>query len=1528
MTAKAAILIVENESLVSLNIENRLLEMGYEVPATASSGEAAIQAAESTKPDLVLMDIRLNGKIDGIQAAEAIRDRFKIPVIYLTAYSDRETLQRAKITEPYGYIIKPFEARELGSVIEIALYKHRIDREVKVREQWLGTTLRSIGDGVITTDESGSITFMNPIAENLTGWQQDEVLGRPLSQIFTILDERTREPEQNPAEISLREGAIVGLGNHTILITKDGREIPIDDSAAPIKDEEDNITGAVLVFHDIIDRKQAELALRASEQRFRAIFDQAFQLIWLLQPDGNILEANQTVLDFAGIAAEEIVGCRFWDGQWWTLSPATQDQLRKAIEQAATGETVRLEVSTSGAAETNVTIDLSIKPVTAESGHVLLLIAEGRDISDRKRAEAALQKLNQELDARVRARTAELRQTIEQLEAEMQERQRTGEALRRSEERFRNLVETSNDLVWETDERNIYTYISPKVSDLLGYRPEELLGKTPYEILPEVERSRIVAISDPIFARRQSFTCVERANIHKDGHSVVLETSGVAFFNAEGAFRGYRGIDRDITERKQAEKELRESQRFIQRIADATPNMLYLYDLRQQRNVYVNQQISKILGYTPEQFQQMGSRIFPNLMHPEDLAKLPEYFQRIDRAADGDIFEIEYRMRNAGGEWRWLVSRDSVFSRTEGGTPKQIIGTATDISDRKQMEEQLRQTTTLQQAILDSANYAIISTTAEGTILTFNQAAERLLGYAASEMVGKTTLVALHDPDEVVRRAEELSRELGVPIAPGFEVVVAKARGGEVEEREWTYIRKDRSRFPVLLSVTALREPQGQIVGFLGIGSDITERQQAEEQLRLSERAISASSNGIIISDARSPDLPVLYVNPAFERMTGYSAAEVLGRNCRFLQTNDRNQPELDQLRTALREGTDCTVILRNYRKDGTRFWNELTISPIYDTRGNLTHFLGIQNDITQRQQTKKALLESEARLQAVIENTTDGLIVVNRDGIVRFVNPAAEILCCSSAEALLGENFGIPLTTAEADDICFIQQDNRIMTVDMRVTEINWDGEAAYLASLRDISDRKAAAEALRAAKEQLQAVLDAVPGLVCWIDRQNGNSYRLEYLGVNQHLADTFNYPAEEFVGKDIDFLENNQSFAELMRQFFASGDRQVTREIVTVVDSESRDYLMVAQKYNEGKAAVSVGLDITERKRAELELLLLQERLQYLLSSSPGAIYSCKATGDYSITFMSENVRSMLNYEAREFLENPDFWANRIHPDDRQQVLGNLSAIFEQGSYSREYRFQHRDGSYRWLYDQLKLVRDETGNPMEMIGYWADISDLKMAEEQIKQSLVEKETLLKEIHHRVKNNLQIISSLLRLQSRKIKDPEALKSFNDSQNRVRVMALVHEQLYRSESLSSINCRDYIQTLVGNLFRSFDASRCGVTFKIDIENIALTIDTAIPCGLAINEIVSNSLKYAFPGDRTGEIYLSLAQFDAEQLLLTVGDNGVGLPEDVDFRNTESLGLQLVCRLTKQIGGIIELTRDRGTEFNLTFSRFKQDNMS
>ena len=251
------VLVVEDESVVSKDIQESLKGLGYAICGTAFAGQEAIKKAETLQPDLVLMDIVLKGDIDGVEAAETIRSRFHIPVIYLTAYSDEHTLNRAKVTEPSGYILKPFDERELHTTIEVAMYRHTMQKKLKESERWFATTLKSIGDAVIATNTEGRVTFVNPVAELLTGWNHSEALGKDLSEVFSVRDQDGCILIKNPVAKVLEDGVVVDLRNN-LLFGKEGTKRIVDDSAAPIVDDSGNIVGAVLVFRDVTERRKAE----------------------------------------------------------------------------------------------------------------------------------------------------------------------------------------------------------------------------------------------------------------------------------------------------------------------------------------------------------------------------------------------------------------------------------------------------------------------------------------------------------------------------------------------------------------------------------------------------------------------------------------------------------------------------------------------------------------------------------------------------------------------------------------------------------------------------------------------------------------------------------------------------------------------------------------------------------------------------------------------------------------------------------------------------------------------------------------------------------------------------------------------------------------------------------------------------------------------------------------------------------------------------------------------------------------------
>jgi two-component system, cell cycle sensor histidine kinase and response regulator CckA len=260
-----SIMVVEDERIVAKNIEESLLSMGYDVLGSHATGADCLRQAGERRPDLVLIDVRIKGDVDGIETAKLLRRRFDVPVVFLTAYADDETLRRAREAEPHGYILKPFRASDLRAGVEIAVFKHRLETQLKDRERWFSTTLRAIGDAVITVDSDEKVTFVNRVGEVLTGSKQEHLVGRPLNDVFRLVDERTGKPVSVPIREAFSGEKATRIPSGSVLAGPDG-EVPIEDSVAPIVDESGKLWGAVIVFRDVSEQRRLEERVARSDR--------------------------------------------------------------------------------------------------------------------------------------------------------------------------------------------------------------------------------------------------------------------------------------------------------------------------------------------------------------------------------------------------------------------------------------------------------------------------------------------------------------------------------------------------------------------------------------------------------------------------------------------------------------------------------------------------------------------------------------------------------------------------------------------------------------------------------------------------------------------------------------------------------------------------------------------------------------------------------------------------------------------------------------------------------------------------------------------------------------------------------------------------------------------------------------------------------------------------------------------------------------------------------------------------------------
>ena len=350
---------------------------------------------------------------------------------------------------------------------------------------------------------------------------------------------------------------------------------------------------------------------------------------------------------------------------------------------------------------------------------------------------------------------------------------------------------------------------------------------------------------------------------------------------------------------------------------------------------------------------------------------------------------------------------------------------------------------------------------------------------------------------------------------------------------------------------------------------------------------------------------------------------------------------------------------------------------------------------------------------------------------------------------------------------------------------------------------------------------------------------------------------------------------------------------------------------------KANEALQQEIRDRIEADAALRKSEQWLLNLISNIPGAVYRCKAGEELQLEFISPPINEICGYEPAEFLSpGSRKLDDLITEEDRGKIKETLRrATLDGKPYSVEYRLVDATGHTIWVEDRGRIATNGHGAYLD--GVLQDITERKKSEEMLNASLKEKELLLKEIHHRVKNNMQIITSLLNLQKSYTKNKETWDILNECQNRVLSMALVHEKLYQTKDLARIDIGAYLRDLTAYLFRCYGVS--SINRKIETNDVFLNIDTAIPCGLIVHELVSNAIKYAFADGREGTIGVQLHPQD-DRFVLRVEDDGVGFPREIDYREVGSLGLKLVNTLAAQLDGEVQMECGQGTRFSIAFS--------
>lgn len=874
------ILIIDDQPNNLRFISNILTKEGYKVQR-AISGEMVVNAKFTVLPDLILLDIAMP-RMNGYEVCERLKaneNSREIPVIFLSVFN--ETFHKVKAFEVGGvdYISKPFKVEEVLARIESQLtiqqlskqlkqQNVQLQREVKIRKKTEEALRKSQGRLQRLAVNIPGVIYQ--LVKNSEGNFYFEYISYACREIYEIeskdiLSNHELLWHQNHPDDRLSLTEKIADSARTLdifacewrIVTPSGKLKWLQSNSRPEMRDNGDIVWYGVLF-DISDRKQAEIETAAAKGALERQVQRELLIAKITQEIRSSLHPEQIFQTAATQIGQTFCANRCLIHTYVTTPqvdiPVVAEYLEPDCESIGNlpipiwgnPHVVQMMIQDRPIASNNVYSDpllQAVRPICREIGLKSMLAIrtsyQGRangaiclhqcdryrewtkdemDLLEAVAAQLGIALAQVQLIDREKKRLAQLDRQNKQLQAEIRTRILAEQALQESEAELRTIFAAMTDIVLVRNAEGRCIKIAPTSATNLVKPASEMINRTAHQVLPESVADLVLNAIQQVLKTKQSINVEYSYTV---GDSEIWLDAKVSPLSAESVII----VARDISDRKQTESALRESQHFIQAIADANPNLLYVYDLIQQRNVYTNRQMTAILGYTAQDIEDMGTQMMPTLLNPDDLPAFLEAVKKLEQAKDGNVIESLYRMRHKNGEWRWMHNWDTVFLRQADGKPQQVLGTANDITDRKLAEEKLLASQQRISFLLQQTPIAVIELNLSLEIITWNPAAVTIFGYSEQEAKGRVATDLIVPESYREQGSEIFDRGLSTKSSATSENLT---KDGRIIICEWYN--------------TELIDENGKAIGTASMAVDITERKQAETELQesaLRQRAIA-----------------------------------------------------------------------------------------------------------------------------------------------------------------------------------------------------------------------------------------------------------------------------------------------------------------------------------------------------------------------------------------------------------------------------------------------------------------------------------------------------------------------------------------------------------------------------------------------------------------------------------------------------------------------------------------------------------------